>query len=145
MQQQGPMYDITNFWQSIPQSLSYLQPGTPVQFPPTSAPPISYGPTHSALTDALRNALMNQAQMPGLLAPPNPQAMGVLSTQIAPGTPVTLPSVGDFNPPLQPGQYGRIGFDTYKDIPVQLDSKKKKGTGRSFWDNVLHYSTGGLL
>lgn len=145
MQQQGPMYDTTNYWQAIPQSLQYMQPGTPVQFPQTSAPPISYGPTHTALSDALRAALLNQMQMPGLLAPPNPQAMGVLSPQITPTQAVVLPSRGDFNPPLGPNQYGRIGYDTYKDIPVQLDSKKKKGSGDTFWDKVVHVSTAGLL
>lgn len=110
------MYDEYNYWSAIPQSLNYLEPGTPVQFPQSTQSSPSYGPTHTALSDALKMALLKQAFMPGLLSPADAQAMGLLSPNITPSMPVMLPAKGPA-PKLGPNQYYDIGYDFWNKMP----------------------------
>ena len=68
--------------------------------------PAYYGPTHSALSQALQQALMQQAGNTGLLSSVTPQQMGLLSTDMPQANPVAMPTTGGGQ--LGPNDYYRL-------------------------------------
>lgn len=78
-----------------------------------------YGPTHQALSDAFSNYLTQQAQG-GLLAPPSPGDMGLLSPQIRPAG--AVPMQRNDNPALRPNQYFRLD-ENYWDSTTTEDGE----------------------
>lgn len=107
-----------NPFAAISQAMAPQMPGTPPSFPQMSAPQAQgYGPMHSALAQALAQALQQQAGG-GLLGSVSPQQMGLLSTQMNPASAVGMPIKGGTS--LGNDQYYRLTPTFWKNTANSL-------------------------
>lgn len=114
---------------TMAQALGYQQPGTPVQFPQMAPQQMGYGPMHSALAQALADALRVQSTG-GLLGSPTPDQMGLLSTAITPTQAVNMPSSGT-GAALNPNQYWRLSQEFWNGVPNKIGGGSEKAVSYS--------------